>query len=66
MADRGKEYCEECGFEGIEFIGDVKNTRTFKCPECFSEKLKFINNITCEHEYSDRNNNKCIHCGKER
>lgn len=56
------EECEECGFEGLEFIGDVKNTRTFKCPECFTEKLVFIKNSVCEHEY-DRNLDKCIHCG---
>lgn len=56
--------CDECGYE-VEFVGDVKNTRSYKCPECFTEKVEFIIKDICKHEYDDRNYNKCIHCGKE-
>lgn len=59
------QHCEECGYDKMELIGDIKNTRSYKCQECFAEKNVFIEIDTCKHEYDDRNYNKCIHCGEE-
>jgi hypothetical protein len=58
------ENCTVCGHSKMKKIGDIKNTRLFICPECFAEQSQFIGKVVCEHEYDDRNSNKCIHCGE--
>ncbi|KKM94764.1 hypothetical protein LCGC14_1195010 [marine sediment metagenome] len=58
-------YCTECGCEKIEKVVDTKNTRLFICPECFTERAEYIKGKPCEHEYDDRNGNRCVHCGDE-
>lgn len=59
------EFCDECGKETMKAIGDIYATRLFICLECFNEKHEFIGYEDCEHEYNDKNGNKCIHCGEE-
>lgn len=56
--------CEECGALMIE-VGGIKNTKQFICEQCFTEKVQYVANEPCEHEYDDKNGNKCIHCGEE-
>ncbi len=56
--------CDECGAK-MKKVGDIKNTREFKCIECFANKVEYIAGKPCEHEYDDKNGNKCIHCGDE-
>jgi len=55
--------CDTCGAK-MKKVGDIKNTRQFICPECFSEKVEYIAGKPCEHEYDDKNKNRCIHCGE--
>ncbi len=57
------KYCDYCGCV-LEHVGNVKNTISYKCPQCFSEKNIFNDTSVCKHEYDQRNNEKCIHCGK--
>ncbi len=56
-------YCDDCGAP-MKKVGDIQNTRQFICVECFAEKVQFIKEKPCEHDYDDRNYNKCIHCGE--
>lgn len=60
------EYCAECGFDKMELVGEVKNTRSYKCKECFAEQIRYIDDSECEHEYNAKSNNHCIHCGAEK
>lgn len=58
------EYCDECGYRGVEECKTIKNTKIYICPECFFEKAEYIANKPCKHEYNDRNGNKCTLCGE--
>lgn len=55
--------CEECGGLMKE-VGDIKNTKQLICDECFFERVIYIANEPCKHEYDDKNVNRCIHCGE--
>jgi len=55
-------HCAECGAELKKSV-DSFSTRLYICDECFTERVEFIN-ADCEHEYSDKNGKKCIHCGE--
>ena len=66
MADiEESEYCDDCGEKSMRAIGDINSTRLFICLECFNERHEFIGYDDCEHEYDDRNGNRCVQCGKE-
>ena len=55
-------HCKECGSllkEGFK----QRNTRLYVCEVCFTEKAEFVIE-KCDHEYADKNGNKCIHCGE--
>jgi len=56
------EYCPECGEESLEEM-IYKNTKIVKCTLCYNEVAEYIHDV-CEHEYDDKNGNKCIHCGE--
>lgn len=63
MGKSSDKVCDTCGGE-LSMIGDHKNTRLFMCSSCFEEKVQFIEDKTCKHEYDDRNGNKCTLCGE--
>ena len=57
------EECAECGHHPLKKVGDIKQTRLFLCPECYTEKIIYIPKKECEHEEYDNKNN-CVHCGE--
>ena len=57
--------CTECGHKPLKLVGDIKQTRLFLCPQCFTEKVTYIPDKACTHEEYDNKNN-CIHCGKSK
>jgi predicted ATP-dependent serine protease len=65
MVDESDDfYCEECGEDNLQLMGDIKNTRIWKCLECFSEKNVFIKTDICIHEYDEKSKDNCIQCGE--
>ena len=56
-------HCKECGAP-LSKPMEEGSTRMYKCPECFTERVQYIEEIPCKHEYVDKNGNKCIHCGE--
>lgn len=57
------EFCDECNDVMVK-IGEHKNTRLFMCNNCFAEKVKYVENKPCKHEYDDKSGNKCTQCGE--
>lgn len=57
------DFCSNCGSK-MKVIEEQKNTKKLMCTECFTERLEFIAEKPCKHEYDDRNGNKCIQCGE--
>jgi len=60
-----EEYCDECD-SPMKRALDIKNTRLFVCPECFSQKASYVIGKICSHEYAEKNKDRCIHCGKQK
>ncbi len=58
------EGCEECGHSPLKKIGDIKQTRLFLCPQCFTEKVIYIREKSCTHEFDTKN--ICLICGKSK
>ena len=65
MDTESAEFCAECGKQAMKKIGDINSTRLYICLECYAERHEFIGFDTCEHDYNDKNGNRCIHCGEE-
>ena len=63
MELKTEEECIECGHTPLKKIGDIKQTRLFLCPQCFTEKVIYIPEKACKHEKYDVKNN-CLICGK--
>jgi len=64
MELKTEEECVECGHAPLKKIGDIKQTRLFLCPQCFTEKVTYIPEEECKHEYD--NKNICLRCGESK
>jgi len=54
--------CKECGSGSLKLVGDIGETRLYKCIVCWAELLQYIKDASpCNHEYNDKNN--CMFCG---
>jgi len=60
------EYCIECGGTNFRKIGEVKQTRMFMCLECWTGNIEYVRMKNCVHKYTEKNKNKCIHCGESK
>ena len=58
-----EEECGECGHKPLKKVGDIKQTRLFLCPQCFTEKITYLPKKECIHEEYDTKNN-CLSCGE--
>ena len=58
-------HCSECGAP-LEKAIDVNSTRLYVCDGCATQKIEYIEEEPCKHEYNDKSGDRCIHCGEPR